>query len=164
MLDLVNPGGSNIEGILAWSRALLINLLHSSCLILRPTCFLQAKPWRPFGWTITPQMHLYWWHSGQPRRKAMAILREVGSRCRPKDGIGIHSILIWTKQTTFKSQIFTNFWGPEWKKFVSKKYLTFAGQLSYAYIVSIEKWDPFRWCPPYCSCAAYYFHKFSIIS
>ena len=34
-------------------------------------------------------MHWYGWHSGQPRRREIAIFRDIGFRCRPNEGIGI---------------------------------------------------------------------------
>ncbi len=49
--------GSNVDGILAWSRPRLSNLLTSSCLIFRPLACLHFKPCLPFESTISPQLH-----------------------------------------------------------------------------------------------------------
>ena len=54
----------------------------------RPFCFLQANPWRPFESTHTPQMHWWGWHKVEPSWRLQAILRDIGSRCKPSEGIG----------------------------------------------------------------------------
>ena len=65
--------------------------------------------------------------------------------------------IIWVKfineqihNLDLKTLFFFRFLRPRssWKKIVSKKYLTRADSFLYANTILIEKWGPFKWCPP----------------
>ena len=104
---LDRPIGSNVDGILSWSRPCLINLLTSLCLIFQSLACLHYKPRLPFDSTILSQLHSWGWQWVAPRRRPQAMCSEHVWKFKCLQICSVQSSL-FNQSTTFKVPMYSN--------------------------------------------------------